>query len=52
MFELTKSGKIVFNHPSGSHDDKFWAIALALYAAVKHPVTSGFVSFGVVGEKS
>jgi phage FluMu gp28-like protein len=32
-FELTKSGKISFNHPEGTHDDRFWSIALAVYAS-------------------
>jgi phage FluMu gp28-like protein len=36
-FELTKDGKIRFNHPQGTHDDRFWAIALAAYAARSHP---------------
>jgi len=31
-FELTKSGQIQFSHPSGTHDDRFWAFALAVYA--------------------
>ncbi len=32
-FELTKSGKIKFSHPQGTHDDRFWAVALAVYAS-------------------
>jgi len=31
-FELTKDGKIKFNHPEGTHDDRFWSLALACYA--------------------
>jgi hypothetical protein len=31
-YELSKSGKLLFNHPQGSHDDRFWAVALAVYA--------------------
>jgi phage FluMu gp28-like protein len=31
-FELTKEGKIKFNHPEGTHDDRFWSLALACYA--------------------
>jgi len=31
-FELSKSGQILFSHPSGTHDDRFWAFALAVYA--------------------
>ena len=26
-----------FSHPEGSHDDRFWATALAVYAAEKEP---------------
>jgi len=38
-YELSKSGKLLFNHPQGTHDDQFWALALAVYAAeqVKPP---------------
>jgi phage FluMu gp28-like protein len=32
-FELAKDGKIRLNHPQGTHDDRFWALALAAYAA-------------------
>ena len=32
-YELTKTGKIAFSHPEGTHDDRFWALALAVYAA-------------------
>jgi len=31
-FELTKDGKIKFNHPESTNDDRFWALALAVYA--------------------
>ena len=31
-FELSKSGQILFSHPAGTHDDRFWAFALAVYA--------------------
>jgi phage FluMu gp28-like protein len=34
-FELRKDGSIAFNHPQGTHDDVFWATALALYATVE-----------------
>jgi phage FluMu gp28-like protein len=33
-FELRKDGAILLNHPSGSHDDVFWSVALAVYATV------------------
>ena len=32
-YELSKTGKLLFNHPQGTHDDRFWALALAAYAA-------------------
>jgi len=34
-FELRKDGSIAFSHPQGTHDDVFWASALALYATVE-----------------
>jgi len=37
-FELMKTGHIRFSHPEGSHDDVFWATALAVYAAVQAPM--------------
>jgi len=36
-YELTKTGKIGFSHPEGSHDDRFWATALAVYAFTSGP---------------
>jgi len=29
----SKSGKLIFSHPSGAHDDQLWALALALQSA-------------------
>ena len=39
QYELTKTGRITLTHASGTHDDRFWALALAVYAAEKetHP---------------
>jgi len=31
------SGKILFTHPEGAHDDRFWSLALAVYAAEQAP---------------
>jgi phage FluMu gp28-like protein len=31
-FQLTKEGKIKLSHPEGTHDDRFWSLALACYA--------------------
>ncbi len=36
-FELTKEGKIKFSHPEGTHDDRFWSLALAAYATRTEP---------------
>ena len=36
-YELSKSGKLLFNHPQGTNDDRFWATALAVYAAEGAP---------------
>jgi len=32
-YELGKTGKVLFSHPEGTHDDRFWATALAVTAA-------------------
>jgi len=32
-YELNKNGRLAFNHPEGTHDDRFWALALAVHAA-------------------
>jgi phage FluMu gp28-like protein len=34
-FELRRDGAICFSHPSGSHDDAWWAIALSVYATIE-----------------
>jgi ribosomal protein L37AE/L43A len=34
-YELTKTGRLSFSHPEGTHDDRFWALALAVHAATK-----------------
>lgn len=31
-FELTKAGQVQFSHPGGTHDDRLWAVALAVFA--------------------
>jgi phage FluMu gp28-like protein len=36
-YELTKEGKIRLSHPQGTHDDRFWAVAMAVYAARTQP---------------
>ncbi|MCW4010626.1 MAG: terminase family protein [Candidatus Bathyarchaeota archaeon] len=37
QYELTKDGKTKFNHPQGTHDDRFWALAMAAYATRTEP---------------
>jgi len=36
-YQLTKTGRFIFSHPEGTHDDRFWALALAVYAAETAP---------------
>jgi len=36
-YELTKDGKTKYNHPPNTHDDRFWSLALACYAARTEP---------------
>jgi phage FluMu gp28-like protein len=31
-YELSKDGRVLLSHPQGTHDDRFWALALATYA--------------------
>ena len=40
-YELSKSGKLLFNHPQGTNDDRFWALSLAIYAADQIQPMSG-----------
>jgi len=41
QFELTKAGQMQFSHPDGTHDDIFWAVALAVFAT-RGPSVPGF----------
>jgi hypothetical protein len=34
-YDLRKDGTIGFSHPQGTHDDVYWAIALAVYSTVE-----------------
>jgi len=43
-YELTKTGHIQFSHPDGTHDDRFWAVALAVAA-----LPSATPSFALLG---
>ena len=40
-FQLTKAGQIQYSHPSGTHDDRAWAVGLAVYST-KGPTVPGF----------
>jgi len=33
QYEYSKSGHLTFNHPTGSHDDQLWSLALSCYAS-------------------
>ena len=46
-YELRKDGTIMLSHPTGTHDDVFWSIALAVYATVEmKPVDLEALRFG------
>jgi phage FluMu gp28-like protein len=32
-FELSKTGRLLFNHPAETHDDRFWALSLSVSSA-------------------
>lgn len=32
-YELTKTRQMQFSHPNETHDDRLWALALAVYAS-------------------
>ena len=34
-YDLRRDGNIGFSHPTGTHDDVFWSIALAVYSTVE-----------------
>jgi len=36
-FELEETGRLKFSHPPGTHDDRLWAFALAIYWARLEP---------------
>ena len=46
--ELTQTGQTQFSHPSGTHDDMLWALALAVYGTRYEPVS--FKPFAAVGK--
>ena len=38
-FELGKMRNLLFSHPEGTNDNRFWALTLAVYAAEQAPMT-------------
>jgi phage FluMu gp28-like protein len=46
-YDLTKTGQIQFSHPEGSHDDRLWALALAVYATRTPDTSFRGVGYGV-----
>jgi hypothetical protein len=36
-YELTETGQVKFSHPSGTHDDRLWVLALAVYVSRHDP---------------
>jgi len=49
--ELTQAQKTKFHHRSGTHDDRLWALALAIYGS-RHefPSYHPFVAFGHISK--
>ena len=49
--KLTEAGKTKFHHRSGTHDDRLWALALAVYAS-RHeiPPYHPFATFGHISK--
>ncbi len=33
QYEVTETGQVKYSHPEGTHDDRLWAFALAVYAS-------------------
>jgi phage FluMu gp28-like protein len=46
QYELSKDGKTKYNHPQGTHDDRFWALALAAYTSRQEPTPQLWVIGG------
>lgn len=43
-YELKKTGHIQFSHPENTKDDRFWALALAVYASATGPKHEAIVA--------
>src|SRR5207249_761880 len=49
--KLTDAGKTKFSHRSGTHDDRLWALALAIYGSrYEFPSYHPFVAFGHISK--
>jgi len=49
--KLTEAGKTKFHHRSGTHDDRLWALALAIYASRSEiPRYIPFAAFGHISK--
>jgi len=46
-YEQTQTGQTKFTHPNGAHDDRLWALALAVYAS--GPAITRYVPFAAFG---
>lgn len=46
-YKLNKTGHIEFSHPEGTHDDRFWAFALAVF--VSRPEIPEYHPFATTG---
>jgi phage FluMu gp28-like protein len=49
-YEQTQTGQTKFAHPNGTHDDRLWALALAVYAS--GPAIPRYVPFVALGHIS
>ncbi len=46
-FKVMKDGTVSFSHPTGTHDDTFWATALVVSVATEtKPLDLGALKFG------
>ena len=50
-YEQTQTGQTKFTHPNGTHDDRLWALALAIYASRSEiPRYIPFAAFGHISK--
>ncbi len=48
QYQATKTGQAQFSHPDGTHDDRLWAFALAVYAS--RPEVPQYHPFAATGK--